>query len=115
MLIESSSNHNVFLILYFCHLDIKRNRKPFRGGSMDSLGYPIMPNFGGEATDNSLGSAGAVSSYSTDTSTASHNTDPVYTDGDFSAQGRSDISVILNQLMTITDQVIWIRFLSIVI
>lgn len=71
---------------------------------MDSLGYPIMPNFGGEATDNSLGSAGAVSAYSTDNSTTSHNTDQLYTEGDFSAQGRSDISVILNQLMTITDQ-----------
>lgn len=73
---------------------------------MDSLGYPMMPNFGGEATDNSLGPTSVVSTYSTDTSTSSQNTNPLDT-GDFSAHGRSDISLILNQLMTITDQVIW--------
>ena len=72
---------------------------------MDSLGYPIMPNFGAEASDNGLGSAGAVGTYETDSSATSHNTDDLNTGGDFSAQGRADISIILNQLMTITDQV----------
>ena len=77
---------------------------------MDSLGYPIMPNFGAEATDNALASVGAVGPYETDTNAASHNTDEHNTGGDFSAQGRADISIILNQLMTITDQVTWGHF-----
>ena len=73
---------------------------------MDALGYPLMPNFGGEAQDNSLGSPSVASTYSTNTSTPSENTNPTYTGGEFSAHGRSDISVILDQLMSITDQVI---------
>ena len=72
---------------------------------MDALGYPLMPNFGGEAQDNSLGSPSVASTYSTNTSTPSENTNPTYTGGEFSAHGRSDISVILDQLMSITDQV----------
>ena len=77
---------------------------------MDSLGYPMMPNFGADATENSLGPTSVVSTYSTDTSTSSQNTNPLDTGAEFSAHGRSDISVILNQLMTITDQVILLIF-----
>ena len=72
---------------------------------MDSLGYPIMPNFGAEVTDNSLGSTSAANAYTTDTNTQSHNTNDAINNTEFSARGTSDISVILDQLMTITDQV----------
>ena len=72
---------------------------------MDSLGYPIMPNFGAEATDNTLGSTSAANAYTTDTNTQSHNTNDAINNIEFSARGTSDISVILDQLMTITDQV----------
>ena len=72
---------------------------------MDSLGYPIMPNFGAEATDNTLGSNSAANAYTTDTNTQSHNTSDAINNIEFSARGTSDISVILDQLMTITDQV----------
>ena len=72
---------------------------------MDSLGYPIMPNFGAEVTDNSLGSTSAANAYTTDTNTQSHNTSDAINNTEFSARGTSDISVILDQLMTITDQV----------
>ena len=74
---------------------------------MDSLGYPIMPNFGAEATDNTLGSTSAANAYTTDTNTQSHNTNDAINNIEFSARGTSDISVILDQLMTITDQVMW--------
>ena len=72
---------------------------------MDSLGYPIMPNFGAEVTDNTLGSTSAANAYTTDTNTQSHNTNDAINNTEFSARGTSDISVILDQLMTITDQV----------
>ena len=72
---------------------------------MDSLGYPIMPNFGAEVTDNTLGSTSAANVYTTETNTQSHNSNDAINNTEFSARGTSDISVILDQLMTITDQV----------
>jgi len=63
-----------------------------------------MPNFGAEATDNTLGSTSAANAYTTDTNTQSHNTNDAINNIEFSARGTSDISVILDQLMTITDQ-----------
>ena len=70
-----------------------------------------MPNFGTEVTDGALAPAGAPAAYGGDTSANSHHTDNLRNEeGEFSAQGRADISVILNQLMTITDQVNFIHF-----
>lgn len=77
---------------------------------MDAFGYPTMPNFQGEGISSVVGPTNPVGNCETEQPTPTAQVEDGLNNAsvgaNFAAQGRSDISHILDQIMNITDQVI---------